>query len=397
MVAGAVVSALGTYLFTLVGTRSLGDVAFEPIAVLWTLQFLTVTIVYVPVEQLIIRRLTLSGSRASVLTATVPAIGAFLVAGVALPVAFIAVTLDHYFAGDPVYLASGAVLFAAFGAYAVGRGFLAGRFRFRAYGAVVGAESSFRLLLGIAVVLTIDTAVGLSWAMAVAPLVFFAARPFGRDPGHDLPEVADDRSVTGFLGGLLATTAASQTILAAGPLAVGALGADPGEVSVFFVTFTLFRGPLTASYNLLAKVLHWFTSRDLAGAGPALRRRAIQVGLTGTVVSVAGGVAGAVLGPDVVALLYGSEFRPDAGVAALAAAGVVLAATALFIGQLLVARGTTGLLGASWVVALAFGLAVMAAVSGTASLRVAWGFLAADVMALAATMALIARRDGRDG
>jgi O-antigen/teichoic acid export membrane protein len=391
MVAGAVASALGAYLFQLIGGRALGDDEFAPIAILWTLQFLGFTILFTPIEQYIIRRLTLSGGRANSLRSAWGLIVGIIGFAVVAVVVYVTVTLDDVFFGDPVFIVAAAVLFATLGSYAIARGFLAGRRRFRDYGLAVGLESVLRLALLVAVLLLTGTAIGVAWAMALAPLAFLLVRPFRKVPPAEPADTTDEASAGAFLGGLLVATSASQAILAGGALIVEALGASNSEVSVFFITFTLFRGPLTASYNLLAKVLSWFTDRTKEGESPSIRRRALQIGVAGAALSVLGGIVGALLGPEVVELLFGSEFRPDAGLAALAAAGVVLAATALLLGQLLIARGTTAILGALWIGALVVATLVVIVVDGTASQRVGWGFLAGELAALAATMWFVAR------
>jgi O-antigen/teichoic acid export membrane protein len=50
MVAATLVSLAGAYLFLLIVGRVLGPTAFAPITVLWTLQYLVITTVYMPME-----------------------------------------------------------------------------------------------------------------------------------------------------------------------------------------------------------------------------------------------------------------------------------------------------------------------------------------------------------
>jgi O-antigen/teichoic acid export membrane protein len=92
---------------------------------------------------------------------------------------------------------------------------------------------------------------------------------------------------------------------------------------------------------------------------------------------------GFVAGPGVVELLYGAEFRPVALVAALAAAGVIAAAVTQVLSQALVAAGSTGELAGAWIGGLVVGLATMLALPGTPDFRVAAGFVAGEVAALA--------------
>jgi hypothetical protein len=388
MVAGAAVSAAGAYLFQLIAGRALGTEEFAPIGALWTLQFISFTVLFTPVEQYIIRRLTLSGgARGALRDARVP-LFAVLVLGVAAATGFVAVTTDAFFQGDGRFVLIGAVLFSALGTYAVARGVLAGRRRFRTYGIMVAGEAAVRVGLTLVMVAVARTAFGMGWALAVAPLVYWAARPWRRPPAHQQPIREDDASAGRFLGGLVVATGASQTLLAAGPLLVEPLGAGPGEFSVVFITFTLFRGPLTASYNILARILPWFTARTALGQEDALRRWSYRLGLIAAAGAAAIGAAAAAVGPAVVAVLFGEEFRPTSLLAGLAAAGVVLAAGALIIGQILIARGTTGILGVLWIVALAVGGLVVLIAAGTPAERVGWGLVGGEVTALVGTMAV---------
>jgi hypothetical protein len=75
----------------------------------------------------------------------------------------------------------------------------------------------------------------------------------------------------------------------------------------------------------------------------------------------------------------------------LAAGGVMAGATAQVGGQVLVARARTAALAAAWVVGLLVALAVMVLVAGTPDFRVAVGFAAGEVTALAAVAFLVTR------
>jgi len=95
------------------------------------------------------------------------------------------------------------------------------------------------------------------------------------------------------------------------------------------------------------------------------------------------GFVGFFVGPAVVGLLFGSEFRPVAIVASLAAAGVIAGSVTQLMGQALVATGSTGQLAGAWVGGLAAGLVTMFAVSGAPDFRVAVGFVVGELVALA--------------
>ena len=58
MLVGAVVGGLSAYMFHALGGRGLGADAYAPIGVMWTVAFITVAVVYVPMEQWVTRETT---------------------------------------------------------------------------------------------------------------------------------------------------------------------------------------------------------------------------------------------------------------------------------------------------------------------------------------------------
>lgn len=392
MVVGTFVAAVGAYAFQVIAARALGSSEFAPIAVLWTIQFLVFTTVFLPMEQLTIRRLNSTSPNAAPwrLFAIVTA------ASIAVAVAFAAATLDRLLDGDPAYLLVVAALVAGYGGFALGRGFLAGNRRFREYGLTVLAESLLRLALAGALLAVGVGTIGVAWTLVAGSLVVYVWRPFRLDPGR-LGDVA--RGTTATLAAFVGATASAQTIVAAGPLVVGALGASRSEISIVFETFLLFRAPLTISYSLIARVLPPFTTLVERGERSVLRAWTIRLAAVAAITAVVGYASGRVLGPAVVAFLLGEEFRPPSGLAAYAGAGVALATVALFTQQMLIAMRATGTLAVAWVSGLVVaGLTVMAA-GGSPSMRVGLGFLLGEATAFSLIVAFILahlRRRGRD-
>jgi O-antigen/teichoic acid export membrane protein len=198
------------------------------------------------------------------------------------------------------------------------------------------------------------------------------------------------------LATFVTANAASQTILAAGPLVVGGLGASPADVSVFFQTFLLFRSPLTLAYNLISRVLPPFTRLVEEGDLGSVRRWALRLAVGTAGLSAAGYAAGGAVGPAFVELLLGAEFRPTGGLAAYAAGGVVLATMALFVQQMLIAMRATGRLAAAWLTGLLVATLLIVATDGDVSLRVGRAFLAGEATAFAGLVAAVVTfRNGR--
>ena len=153
---------------------------------------------------------------------------------------------------------------------------------------------------------------------------------------------------------------------------------------MYFITFTLFRGPITSSYNLIARVLPDFTRLAANREESQLAAWSKRFAAGGVVLGAAGFVAAGLLGPWIITVLYGAEFAPERLPAALGGGAVGVGLAALFSGQVLVARGRTEVLAGSWIVGLvAAGVAILLVHSDPVT-RVAAGFAAGEATALVA-------------
>ena len=387
IVAGTVVSALSVYLYQVIAGRTLGTEGFAPIGIIWTVSFLVFTVLNIPVEQYLTRRLTLGGGtwlpdRQAVITAAAP-----LVAGIILGTVFVAATLDRFFEGAVVFVPIAAALLVVRSALTLGRGFLAGRRRFIAYGVIVALEGVALVVLAAVVATSWASTAAFATVLVIAPLVVVLARPLSTSV--DMPVLSTTISAgSGFLGALIIATAASQLILAAEPIVVGFIGGSATAVSVIFVTFTLFRGPVTSAYNLIARVLPDFTAMAAAGDEQRLNSWAERIGLAGLGAAVLFGLSGWLLGPAVVEFLYGAEFAPAQRVAALAAAAVGFALASLFLNQIYVGRGETGRLAVIWVTALIAAGAALFISSAQPMERVAFAFFVGEATAIVLLVAV---------
>lgn len=386
MVVGTLVAAVAAYLFQLIAGRSLGPTEFAPVTVLWTIQFLAFTTVFMPIEQLTIRRL----SAAEPVTTPWGLYGGLIVGAAAASVVFGVLTLDRLFDGEAAYLVVIAVLVGAYGLFALGRGFLAGRLRYREYGLSTLAESVLRLAAAIALLSVGIGALGLGWTLVIGAFVVLLWRPFGETGEDDQPNGPGETAAVLFP--FIIANGASQTIVAAGPLVVGALGAPAAEVSVFFETFLLFRAPLTVSYSLVARILPPFTAFAERDDFATMRRWALRLGAVGVAAAAAAYGVGRWVGADAVELMLGSKFRPSVELAALAAAGVAIATLALFTQQLLIARRATARLAAAWLLGLAVAAVVVWIDSSGDSIRVGRAFLAGEAAAFGALVVAAAQR-----
>ncbi len=383
ILAGSLVAGLAAYAYQILGGRTLGAEAFAPVSVLLTIHFLTFIVILLPIEQLIIRRLTLDRAAVGVppralVLASATVVGATLYAGL---------RVDELLNGDRRFIVFTGFTVVVHTLFAVARGHLAGFRRFREYGLASGGASLFRLLVAMAVLAVRPSASGVAIGLIAGPLIVMVWRPFRRVEvnrpalaDHELANVPD----RGLLSGLVLSSAASQMLLLAGPLVAAALGAVDVVVSTIFATFTLFRAPLTFGYNLIARILPPFTEMAARRERRELRAWARGMAYASSVLALLGGVAGYLLGPQLVALAFGADFRPGRTAAALVAGGVLLAGAGLFVAQILVARGRPLVLAVAWIGAVVAAGAVLAATGGDIEVRVSLAFLVGEIVALAA-------------
>lgn len=345
VLAGGALSSLAAYAFQILGARALGDAAYAPVGILWTLQYLVLTIGLLSVEAHVTRR-------AGVSPGVWRWIGALTVA----------VTLATALAGgllftthSPAWPLTAAAIVVGFGLFAIVRGEAAARGDFRGYGLLTGGESVVRLLLAALLLGTGAQTVGLALTLPTGVLVVSLAYAIRRRP------VTVARGAPGSATGVFfaVTTVANgvaQVLLAAGPLVVAALGADPATTTIVFVTTTAARAPLVFIHSgALAKVLPPMRRMLADGRQAHLRRRVLKASAAGFAGVLAAGAAGAAVGPPLVAIAFGQDLRPPVLLGALTAVSVALTMVALVLNQVAIALDAQGLLLWPWLVALAAG------------------------------------------
>ena len=381
MIVGTVVSALSVLTFQILAGRALGTDDFAPIGVLWTISFITYTVLMIPVEQFVTRKLIVSSGFASSLRPDRWLLAATLAGAVISGTLFVALTIDQFFEGNRAFVFVAVTLLVTRSFLALGRGFLAGRRRFLAYGGTLAAEGLALVTIAVGVRVVEPSTTSFAMAMALAPLVVFAFAPFRRVPekGSVLEEGITS---TSFLGFLVLATAASQLVIAGAPIVVGLIGGGAAVVSIVFVTFTLFRGPVSSAYNLAARVLPDFTLLADRGHERTLTSWARRITFGGVALAAVGGTAAYLIGPWLIETLYGAEFRPDAELAALVGAGVGTGLDVLFVTHIYVGSALTATLAARWAVAVAAATVAVLFGTGSPALRVAIGFLVGETTAL---------------
>ena len=180
---GIGVTGLITFAYFSLASHSLPEAEYGRITLLWSAVFITVSVLYRPVEQLLSRTIAdrdargVTGGEHLRVAATIQ---------LALGVLFVVVALalrgpieDDLFGGSETLYWILIVTVLAYAASYFARGFLAGHHRFGLYGGLVLMEASSRCLFALAVAVGIaegQNAVALG--MAAAPIVSLAVVPW---------------------------------------------------------------------------------------------------------------------------------------------------------------------------------------------------------------------------
>ena len=384
--AGIGITGLVTFAYFALASHSLTEDEYGRITLLWSAIFITVSVLYRPVEQLLSRTIAdhdargITGSHHLRVAATIQ---------LALGVAFAVVALalrgpiqDDLLGGSAALYWVLVVAVLAYAASYFARGFLAGHHRFGLYGGLVLMEASSRCLFALAVAIGIaegQTAVALG--MAAAPIVSLAVVPpalarrlapaaadepdapasaqldaAARDePAAREPEFTLARG-TGFAAAVLLIMVCEQTFLNAGPILIeaseeGARGA--ALAGIVFNVLLIARAPLQLFQAVQTSILPHLTRLRAGGETDPFRR---SVNLT--LIAIAGFAACVALvmlalGPWVMDLLFGGDFDYERGGLVLVALGMGLYLAAATLNQALLAHGRAMQAAISWLAAAA--------------------------------------------
>jgi O-antigen/teichoic acid export membrane protein len=405
---GIGVTGVITFGYFALASHSLPESEYGHITLLWSAVFITVSVLYRPVEQLLSR--TIADRDARGLTGT-DHLRVAATIQLALAVLFVVVALilrgpieDELLGGSSSLYT---ILIVAVLAYAVSyfaRGFLAGHHRFGLYGGLVLMEASSRCLFALAVAIGIaegQSAVALG--MAAAPIVSLAVVPPAlarriAPQGDPEPRAAEPEFTlargTGFAAAVLLVMLCEQTFLNAGPLLVKAT-ADTGGAALAGFTFNVLliaRAPLQLFQAVQTSILPHLT-RARAGGEREAFARSVNVTLT-AIAGFAGVVALVMLvaGPQVMDLLFGGDFDYERGGLVLVALGMGLYLSAATLNQALLAHARAAQSAACWVTAAAaFVLFLVLAEFDDRVLQVEVAFIAAAALLAGSLYALYSR------
>jgi O-antigen/teichoic acid export membrane protein len=409
---GAAILSLGigatgliTFAYFSLASHSLSEDEYGRITLLWSAVFITVSVLYRPVEQLLSRTIADHDARGIGGTHHLRVAGTIQLAlGVAFAVVAFALRgpiEDDLFGGSSTLYWILVVAVLAYAASYFARGYLAGHHLFPLYGGLVLMEASSRCLFALAVAIGIaegQSAVALG--MAAAPIVSLAVVPWalgrrikGVPRSEDSTEFTLARG-TGFAVAVLLVMVAEQTFLNAGPLIVKAT-ADDGGAALAGFTFNVLliaRAPLQLFQSVQTSILPHLTRLRAGGEADPFAR---SVNLTlGAIAAFAAFVALVMLvaGPQVMDLLFGDQFDYERGGLVLVSIGMGLYLAAATLNQALLAHARAGRSAACWIAAAAaFVLFLVLGDFDDRVLQVEIAFLAAAALLSAALYALYRR------
>jgi len=356
---GIGVTGVITFGYFALASHSLTESQYGHITLLWSAVFITVSVLYRPVEQLLSRTIAdrdargLPGNDHLRVAATIQlALAAVFAVGAVLlrePIE------DELLGGSSALYTILIVAVLAYAASYFARGFLAGHHRFGLYGGLVFMEASSRFMFALAVALSIaegQTAVALG--IAAAPIVSLAVVPWalGRRLRAQPPvEVAegdeeDETAFTlahgsGFAIAVLLIMLSEQTFLNAGPLLVKANSGAAGAALAGFTFNVLLiaRAPLQLFQAIQTSILPHLTRLRASGETDPFRR-SVNITLI-AIAAFAGAVALVMLaiGPWVMNVVFGGDFHYGRGGLVLVSIGMGLYLSAATLNQALLAHG----------------------------------------------------------
>jgi len=416
--AGIGATGLITYGYFSLASHTLGETDYGEITLLWSAVFITVAVLYRPVEQLLSRTIadrdargTAGGEHLRVAATIQLALGA-LFAVVAL--ALRGPLQDDLFGGsETLYW----VLMVTVLAYAVSyfaRGVLAGTHRYGMYGGLVLVEACSRVTFALAVAVGLASGQSVvALGMAAAPVVSLAvvgvALRRGLAPAEAVevaaeadtgdPSVAGEPEFTlahgsGFAVAVLAIMLAEQTFLNAGPLLVKATeGAEGAALAGFtFNVLLIARAPLQLFQAVQTSILPHLTRLGARGETDPFRRsvNVTLAAIAAFAVLVALGMLA--VGPAAMDLVFGGEFDYDRLGLVLVSLGMGFYLAAATLNQALLARGRAGQACAAWLLAAAGFVAFLLAPGfDDRVLQVETGYLAAALVLCGLLYALYRR------
>jgi O-antigen/teichoic acid export membrane protein len=427
---GIASTGLLTFAYFSLASHVLNPVQAKRIDLLWSVMFVTISVIYRPIEQLLSRTIAERRARGQTqhsLRVPIAIQVGFAVIFLILAVALRGELVDHvfnHFTGLYDVLVVGTVAYAA--SY-FARGWLAGHQYFALYGGLVLMEALSRVCFVLAVVVGIaDGQLAVALGIAAAPLVSLVVVPwaFARRSGerrgaaeqaHGAPEIEDvDAALAGpgaegvqeavaaeelslqrgsnFALVVSTIMVAEQVLLNAAVLTVDATSVDRALAGVVFNVLLIARAPLQLFQAIQTSLLPHLTGLE-ATEGHAAFARAIRTtvkAIAGFAVAVAIGLLA--IGPVVMRHLFGQAVPYNRFGLALIGVGMGFHLVSGALNQAALARDQARAAAACWMLSAVVFLAwMLSPVVHGQVLRAEVGYAGATVL-LALTLSLLYRR-----
>ena len=392
---GSVVSGLLAYVLFVMVTRGLGAEAAAPVSVLWTQWAFAGAAFVFPIQHWITR--TLTADHEGVVRRAAPQVSLVVVAiAVVLGALSWLAREDLFHRGDawfPVMIALTTVSSAVIG---VTRGGLGGRGRFSAVAWSLVAENALRCVLVAGLLVAgVRNPVAHGLALVAGGLVVVlwpSALRYARSVGDAEDEGSGPLA---FLSGAAVAQLVAQVVLTGAPVLLPLAGGAPHEVTSMFAALALFRAPHLVAVGSVPQLTVRLTERSLAGQQAVLRalvRHLLWV--TAVAVALAGAVT-ALIGPQVLRLVFGDTIEVSGPQAAVMAVGCTVAVANLVLMVVAIAEDRPASSARAWAVAVVAGALGFVALSGQDPVASSTGsFLVSEVTALLA-LTVVALRAGR--
>ena len=401
---GVGATGLLTAVYFVIASHVLTPVEAKRVDLLWAIMWVTISVIYRPIEQLLSR--TIAHRRAHGLGRH-PLRAAILIQA-AFGATFLAVALAFHkkLEGDAFDGSQALYLILLFGIafYSVSyfaRGWLAGHQHYKLYGGLLFMESASRCAFALAVALGLAHGeVAVAAGIAVAPLVSLLVLPIAfalrsSHPKEETHKVENSgRAATGFAVAVAGIMLAEQALLNAAVVTVEVTSHDKIVAGIVFNVLLIARAPLQLFMAIQTSLLPHLAKLEARKGHTDFESvvRLLIRGIAGVTVPVAAGLL--LIGPFVMSHLFGQHY--DYGRLGLAAVGVGMGLhlAAGTLNQAALARGQARLSSGAWLLCAAlFLLWTVLPVVSDVVLRVELGYLGAT--ALLAGMLYAVYRAGR--
>ena len=407
---GVGLTGLLTYVYFFIASHQLDRVDYGELTVLWSAVFITVSVLYRPVDQLLSRQIAENLERGGTELGPVRVavrIQGLLAVALALVSVLLKGPLTELFGGNETlyWIFVGAVLFYAASYFA--RGYLAGLQKFGPFTALILSESFFRTMFAVLVGVGIFTGQSMiALGIVAAPLLSLLVVPFAigarsrrtaARSDRDDPSDDSDLSLThgaGFVGSVFLIMLGEQVFLNAGPLLIRGIEGVAAAGFIFNVLM-IARAPLQLFQAVSTSILPHLTALHHSHDPDSEREFHHSVRMVLAAVAAFTAFTAAVVliaGPALMQLAFSDKFTYARVDLLIVTAGMGLYLASVTVNQACLAQGQVRRAAVRWIAcAVFFVVWTLLPLISDGALRVEIGF-SLTALILLASLFLIYRR-----